>query len=79
MGILTKLFGGKEMDDIETPPCPHTSLSQRWDNPEDMGNRELATYECSSCGRLFRYDEIRSVLEPGGELEPAGNVPSRGD
>lgn len=79
MGILKKLFGNEGLDDIETPPCPHTSLSQRWENPEDMGNRELATYECSSCGRLFTYDEIRSVLEPGGELEPAGNASSRRD
>ncbi len=79
MGIITKLFGGGSTDDIEVPPCPHTSLSQRWDNPEDMGNRELATYECSSCDRLFTYEEIRSVLEPGGELDPAEIASSRGE
>ena len=79
MGIITRLFGGESTDDIEVPPCPHTSLSQRWDNPEDMGNRERATHECSSCGRLFTYEEIRNVLEPGSQLDPAGTASSRGE
>ncbi len=30
MGILNKVFGGyKEEQQLETPPCPHTSLIQR--------------------------------------------------
>lgn len=82
MGILTKIFGGKTTDDVEVPPCPHTSVSQRWENPEDMGNRELATYECASCGQLFSYEQIRSILEPGEpgrELDPAGTRRPRGE
>ena len=76
MGFLDKIFGERvNVDDIETPPCPHTSLTQRWDNPGDMGNKELATYECTSCGALFNYQEVRNILEPGEaqrEADPAG-------
>jgi hypothetical protein len=83
MGILAKIFGGKDTDDdFEIPPCPHTSLAQRWNNPDDMGNRELATYECTSCGSLFSYEEVRTILEPGEpgrELDTAGTSRSRGE
>lgn len=80
MGILSKIFGGKPEDEIEVPPCPHTSVSQRWENPEDMGNKELATYECTSCGELFSYGQIRNILEPdeSGRLDPAGTTWPRG-
>lgn len=82
MGILSKIFGGNSTDDIQVPPCPHTSVSQRWENPEDMGSRELAIYECTSCGQLFSYDQIRNILEPGvpgRELDPAGTSWPRGE
>jgi hypothetical protein len=81
MGILGKIIG-KSTDDIETPPCPHTSLSQRWDNLDDIGDRERATYECTSCGRIFTYEEVRNILEPGEpgrEPDAAGAARFHGD
>ena len=45
MGFLSRTKDKeKEEDAIEPAPCPHTSLVQRWDLPEDMGNKEKATY-----------------------------------
>ena len=64
MSTLRKILGNGKNDDIEVPSCPHTSLVQHWTNPEDMGKRELARYECTACGRLFSYDEVRDILEP---------------
>jgi hypothetical protein len=70
MGILEKLLGRdqpKEALDFETE-CPHTSLAQRWRNPEEMGKRELATYVCAACGGELAYDDARHLLE---RSEPA--------
>ena len=50
MGFLSRTKDKKEEEVIETAPCPHTSLVQRWDLPEDMGNKEKATYVCDACG-----------------------------
>lgn len=65
MGVLGKMFkkDAEQPEDVETPPCPHTALVQRWENPEDMGNAELARYVCDSCGESFSYDEAKSFIE----------------
>ena len=66
MGILDKVFGGEkeDLDQIETPPCPHTSLIQRWDNANEMGKKELAHYICTSCGETFSYEQAEKILAP---------------
>lgn len=73
MGVLN-LFGGakKTEKDIEAPPCPHTSLIQRWDSPEDMGKKELAQYVCTTCGETFSYEGAQHLLDqtlPPAEIE----------
>jgi len=53
----------KQEEPIEAGPCPHNSLTQRWDLPEDMGNKEKATYVCDACGDRFNYEQARHFLE----------------
>ena len=36
---------------------------QRWDLPEDMGNKEKATYVCDACGESFNYEQAQQFLE----------------
>lgn len=69
MGILGK-FADKR-DESATPvqqpepdrECPHTSLVQRWQHPDDMGRKEFATYICEACGATFTYEEATALLE----------------
>jgi hypothetical protein len=63
MGFLSRTKDKKEEEVIETAPCPHTSLVQRWDLPEDMGNKEKATYVCDACGGRFAYEQAQQFLE----------------
>ena len=64
MGFLSK---NKDKDTQEEPlqtgPCPHNSLVQRWDLPEDMGNKEKATYVCDACSESFNYEQAKQFLE----------------
>ena len=62
MGFLSRTKD-KEREVIETAPCPHTSLVQRWDLPEDMGKKEKATYICDTCGGSFSYEQAQQYLE----------------
>ena len=42
----------------ETPPCPHTTLTPRWDSVADMGNVDkVTTYTCQSCSQQFTAAE----------------------
>ena len=60
MGILDKIFGRDEKDgatertvlDAE-PQCSHTALTPHWENPEEMGKEDRATYTCEACGETF--------------------------
>jgi hypothetical protein len=63
MGFLSRTKEKKEEEVIETAPCPHTSLVQRWDLPEDMGNKEKATYVCDACSERFSYEQAQQFLE----------------
>jgi hypothetical protein len=63
MGFLSRTKDKKEEEVIETAPCPHTSLVQRWDLPEDMGNKEKATYVCDACGGMFNYEQAQEYLD----------------
>ena len=53
----------KQEEPIEAGPCPHNALSQRWDLPDDIGNKEKATYVCDACGESFNYEQARQFLE----------------
>jgi hypothetical protein len=45
-----------------TPPCPHTTLTPRWDSIADMGNAEkVTTYTCQSCNQGFTAAEGRAL------------------
>jgi hypothetical protein len=69
MGILGKLTGqDRSEDDFETPPCPHRALTPRWNNADEIGKKELATYVCEACSESFTYEQARPILEPA---EPA--------
>jgi transposase-like protein len=60
MGFLGRLFGkDKEATtEIEPPPCPHTAVVARWENPEDMGKEErVSSYLCTSCQKSFSREE----------------------
>jgi hypothetical protein len=64
MGFLSRTKDKKEEEQvIETAPCPHTSLVQRWDLPEDMGKKEKATYVCDACSERFSYEQAQQFLE----------------
>lgn len=64
MGVLGKIFRREHRGKgVETPPCPHTSLVQRWDSPEQIGNAEVAHYVCESCGQTFSYEQAQSFLK----------------
>lgn len=43
--------------------CPHTALTQRWNDPNDMGRRELATYVCEACGAQFKYEQAQELMQ----------------
>ena len=75
MGFLSRAKDKeKEETVIETAPCPHTSLVQRWDQLEDMGNKEKATYICDACGQSFNYEQAQQFLERP-SLPALENVP----
>jgi hypothetical protein len=63
MGFLSRNKNKEPEQPIETGPCPHNALTQRWDLPEDMGNKEKATYVCDACGDSFNYERARQFLE----------------
>jgi hypothetical protein len=46
----------------EMPPCPHTTLTPRWDSVADMGNVDkVTTYTCQSCNQSFTAAEGRAL------------------
>jgi hypothetical protein len=61
MGFLNRILGrGNAVDATE---CPHTALIPHWDQPDNMGKKELAVYTCESCGHQFDYTQARDFLE----------------
>ncbi len=80
---MTSMRDMTERDEqgIETPSCPHTALTQRWDNPADVGKKELATYVCEVCGQTFNYNEAQPLMEhPNVQaVEKADEAPADSD
>ena len=64
--ILGKLTGRQEEESVgETSPlCPHKAITPRWNNADEIGKKELATYICESCGETMSYEEASAILEP---------------
>jgi hypothetical protein len=69
MGILDMFRGGRRADagaaaeEVTEEHCPHTALAPHWDEPEEMGQDDKATYKCESCGATFNYEEARHFLD----------------
>jgi len=76
MGFLSRSKDKGREDDavLQTVPCPHTSLVQRWEQPEDIGKGEKATYVCDACGASFSYEQAQQYLERP-SLRAFDNVP----
>jgi hypothetical protein len=63
MALLSRLLGRKKEASVEAPPCPHKALVARWENPDDMGKKELVSaYTCSVCGGQFSRQEGEALL-----------------
>ncbi len=46
----------------EVPPCPHTTLTPRWESVADMGNEEKVTsYTCQGCNETFTAAEGQAL------------------
>ncbi|MEO8458419.1 MAG: hypothetical protein ABI559_11475 [Chloroflexota bacterium] len=85
MGVLKKVFGHEDekqadatppVAEVHEPVCPHTALAPHWDNPEDMGKGELATYTCEACGEKFSYSQAQQYLnQPPAALASVGRAP----
>lgn len=67
MSFITKLFGRDKGEagqtaTVEAPPCPHTTLTARWDSVQDMGIEEKATgWICSSCNDEFTPEQATEL------------------
>lgn len=64
MGLLNRIFGRGDghQAPLETE-CPHTALTPRWDNLDDMGKEDRAVrFHCEGCGVDFSGDEGRRLL-----------------
>jgi hypothetical protein len=52
----------------EVPPCPHTTLTPRWDSVAAMGNAEKVTsYTCQGCNQSFTAAEGRALQQSEAE------------
>jgi len=74
MGFLSRTKEKNEVQPVQTAPCPHTSLVQRWELPEDIGKKEKATYVCDACRESFSYEQAQQYLERP-SLPALENVP----
>ena len=70
MAFLRRLFGRSRAAEaephVEERSCPHTMLTARWENAEDMGNEAKAnSFTCSACGATFSPEEAARVRASG--------------
>lgn len=65
MGLLDKLFGRNRAHEAPAAdiPCPHVTLTARWDAPENLGHLERASrFHCEACGAELSGEEGRRLL-----------------
>ena len=73
MGFLDRVFGRKEApakvdESLIEAKCPHASLRQHWERPEDFGKRELiSSYVCETCGETFSREQGEALMAAVGE------------
>jgi len=63
------------------PPCPHTTLTPRWDSVADMGNTgKVTSYTCQGCNQSFTAAEGQTLLATEAERlrRDLGTEPSSG-
>lgn len=63
MGLIDRLLrrGGAPSEVQTAGPCPHISLSARWDSVENMGDDSKAIGYLCICGDSFTPDEGRRI------------------
>ena len=65
MSILTRFARSKdpEVDLPDLPAeCGHWEMAPRWDNAEDMGQKEKITFlTCTNCGESFSPEEAERL------------------
>lgn len=74
MGMLDKIFKKGEGAPASTeqahsathvPPCPHTTLTPRWDGADDIGKMDRVThFICESCHAELTPSEAEMVRVP---------------
>ena len=66
------LFSKKDTEEtIGTLPCTHGVLLPRWDNADDIGHEDRATwYLCEACGEGFSPQEADLLLQSMAERLP---------
>jgi hypothetical protein len=73
MGMLDKIFKKDERPATteqvqaatDVPPCPHTTLTPRWDAVDDMGKMDRVTrFICESCHAELTPAEAEAVHVP---------------
>jgi len=73
MGLLGKLFGKHDTDEMQPDAtdlstCPHTTMTPRWDNADDIGHMDRATgFRCEGCGQMFSADEAEVLRHNAAE------------
>jgi transposase-like protein len=74
MGIISRLFGkSKATAEPADVPCPHITLTPRWDNIADMGNEDAVTsYTCEGCHQTFSAEEGRALRRTEAERLQSG-------
>ena len=47
--------------------CPHVAVTPRWDNIQDMGKADRATYVCDACGASLTPAEAEEAQRASAE------------
>ena len=63
MSLLDRLLrrGGSVETEVQAGPCPHISLSARWDSVKDMGDDSKATGYVCICGDAFSPEDGKQM------------------
>jgi hypothetical protein len=71
MSVLGRLFKREEQPEAPaeaTELYPHTAISLRWENADDVGDDKRATrFDCTACGASFMPEEAERVRAETGQ------------
>ena len=80
MGLLDRLMRrGGTAAEVQAGPCPHISLSARWDSVKDMGHDSKATGYLCICGEAFSPDDGKRMRDTARERLQRSFAQNRGD